>query len=238
MKTDRRVLHICLQSSPETEKIASALAELNVDCQCVADCYAGMAELVRQGPDSFEAVLVCLEGLSLGDREFFQIASRRFRSSAIYVYGSESGEITVSWAVRAGARGAIDPEQLRAMFQQRPVDAPEQSRATREAEPPKLDDLLVEQIVRPLEEEAPPPKGNTESGPAEGGDSPPGEISTGRPKSGRSTPRPQPVTTPQPDRTAAQDRASLITPEELHALLGDEAGTQDDSNLNVSGDDK
>ncbi len=235
---DRRVLHICLQPSPETENIASTLAELNVDCTCVADCYAGMAELVRQGPDSFEAVLVCLDGLSLGDREFFQIASRRFRSSSIYVYGSESGEITVSWAVQAGARAEIDAEQLRPMFQQRPVDAPEQSRATRKADPPKLDDLLVDQIVKPLEEQVPPAEGKTVGDPAEDGDAPPDEMSTGHPKSGQTTPRLQPMRSPQSDRTAAPDRASLITPEELHALLGDDAGHQDDSNLNTSGDDK
>lgn len=235
---DRRVLHICLQPSPEIEEITSTLAEQDVDCRCVADCYAGMAELVRQGPDSFEAVLVCLDGLSPGDREFLQIASRRFRSSAIYVYGLESGEITVSWAVQAGARGTIDAERVRQMFQQRPVDAPEQNRATREAEPPKLDDLLVEQIVRPLEEQAPATKRNTESDFAEDGDSPPGELGADRIESGQVTPSPQPLRTPQPDRTAAPDRASLITPEELHALLGDEAGPQDDSNLNASGGDK
>ncbi len=240
MKTDRRVLHIYSQPSPETEGIESTLAELNVRCCHATDCYAGMAELVRQGPDGYETVLVSLDGLSPGDKEFFQLVARRFRSSPIHVYGVESGEITAQWAVQAGARRRIEVDELRSMFQPRAVPLPDEEQAEPAPEPVRLDDLLLDQIVRPLEEKSAEAltEAAAERALEAGDDFQPDEIRARRSETSQMRQKPQPAHKAEPHRTPERDPASLITPEELQALLGDEAGMEDGSNLKVSGDDQ
>ncbi len=233
VKTDRRILHICVQQSPESDIIESTLAELNVACKRVGDCYAGMAELVGQDPHCYEAVLVALGGLTSADEEFFRIAGRRYRSSPIYVYGPDSGTITAKWAVQAGARRRTDAATIREMFQSRQVTPPESRPA--EPEAARLDDLLVESIARPVERQ--PAKAEPDQDPADlqqdGEGFQPGEIEVRRSESAHTRQKPQPASaTPA---SVAEGTGALVTPEELDALLGDRP---DDSNITVSGEDK
>ena len=91
--TERRLLHIYSQPNPEAERIESALAQVGIGVLRAEDCFAGMAQLVRGGPGAFEALLVCLNGLTREDEEFFQIASRRYRQSPIYLYGASTHQL-------------------------------------------------------------------------------------------------------------------------------------------------
>lgn len=244
MMTERRLLHICSQTDPEAERIESTLAQLSIGCTRAEDCFAGLAQLVREGPGAFEAVLVHLGGLTSDDGEFFQIAGRRYRQSPIYVYGTESGAWGAEQAVQAGARRRIDPGEVAELFPSRHAPAPEpvEQPPVQAATPPKLDDLLVDEIVRPLEE-----KLNAELDEAEaaGSDGEPAddhedaEIPARRAEASRLRQRPQPADHAVPDGTHDKpDPSSLITPEELQALIGDEAGLGGDPNIPTDGEEK
>ncbi len=152
MMTERRLLHIYSRPNPDAERIESTLAEMGIGSVRAEDCFAGLAQLVRGGPGAFEALLVCLNGLTREDEEFFQIASRRYRQSPIYLYGSESSTLTAEQAVQAGARRRIEPGEVSALFPSRHAPQPVEQPPVQAAPPPKLDDLLVDEIVRPLEE--------------------------------------------------------------------------------------
>ncbi len=242
--TERCLLHIYSQPNPEAERIESALAEMGIGWVRAEDCFAGMAQLVRGGPGAFEALLVCLNGLTREDEEFFHIATRRYRQSPIYLYGTESSALTTEQAVQAGARRRIEPGEVSALFPSRHAPEPVEQLPVQAATPPKLDDLLVDEIVRPLEEKlnAELNKASSDSGDgdptAERDDWEAGEIPARRSEASRLRQRPQSVSTGAPDSNRNEhDPSSLITPEELQALIGDEAALGDDANASTDGEE-
>ncbi len=242
--TERRLLHIYSQPTPEAEKIESRLAEMGIDCVRAEHCFAGMAQLVRGGPGTFEALMVCLDGLTPEEEEFFHIASRRYRQSPIYLYGTESSALTAEQAVQAGARRRIEPGEVSALFPSRHAPEPVEQLPVQAATPPKLDDLLVDEIVRPLEEKlnAELDKASSDSGDGdptdERDDWEVGEIPARRSEASRLRQRPQSVSTGAPDSNRNEhDPSSLITPEELQALIGDEAALGDDANASTDGEE-
>ncbi len=240
--TERRLLHIYSQTNPEAERIESTLAQMGISFVRAEDCFAGMAQLVRRGPGAFEALLVCLNGLTREDEEFFQIASRRYRQSPIYLYGTDSGALTAEQAVQAGARRRIEPREVSALFPSRHAPQPVEQPPVQTPPSPKLDDFLVDEIVRPLEEKL---NAELDKASADPGDDDPtderddweeGEISARRSEAGRLRQRPQSASKGASDSATGSaslehDPASLITPEELQALIGDEAGLDDDPNV-------
>jgi hypothetical protein len=242
--TERRLLHIYSRPDPEADRIKTMLAELGIGLVRAEDCFAGMAQLVREGPGAFEALLVCLDGLTREDEEFFHIASRRHRQSPIYLHGTESGTLTAEQAVQAGARRRIEAGDLTALFPSRHVPAPVAQPPVQPASPAKLDDLLVDEIVRPLEERlnaeldqsnAPPPDDKLDD---ERDDLEPGEIPARRSEASNQRQRPEPISKGAPDNSAAErERSSLVTPEELQALIGDQAGLDDDPNMPGGGEE-
>ena len=242
--TERRLLHIYSQSNPESERIESTLAEMGISLERAEDCFAGMAQLVRGGPGAFEALLVCLNGLASEDEEFFQIASRRYRQSPIYLYGTESSTLTAEQAVQAGARRRIEPGEVSALFPSRHAPQAVQQPRVLTATPPKLDDLLVDEIVRPLEERLNAELDESSTDPGdndptnERDDSEAGEIPARRSEASRLRQRPQSVSKGASGSAPAEhDPASLITPEELQALIGDQAGLGDDPDVTADGEE-
>jgi len=242
--TERRLLHIYSQPNPEAERIESTLAEMGIGLVRAEDCFAGMAQLVRGGPGAFEALLVCLNGRTREDEEFFQIAGRRYRQSPIYLYGTESSALTAQQAVQAGARRRIEPGEVSALFPSRQAPQPVEQSPVQTATRPKLDDLLMDEIVRPLEEKLIAELDESSAGP--GDDDPTderdelgaGEIPASRSEASRLRQRPQSVSKSASDSAPLkQDPASLITPEELQALIGDEPGLGDDPNVSTGGEE-
>ena len=248
MMTERRLLHIYSQPNPDAERIESTLAEMGIGLVRAEDCFAGMAQLVRGGPGAFEALLVCLNGRTREDEEFFQIAGRRYRQSPIYLYGTESGALTAEQAVQAGARRRIEPGEVSALFPSRQTPQPVEQPPVQTAPPPKLDDLLVDEIVRPLEEKL---NAELDKASVNAGDNDPteeredweaGEIPARRSEASRLRQRPQSVSkgavgSAPGSAPLKHDPASLITPEELQALIGDEAGLGDDPNITADGEE-
>ena len=228
--TERRLLHIYSQPDPEAERIESTLAQMGIGVLRAEDCFAGMAQLVRGGPGAFEALLVCLNGLTREDQEFFQIASRRYRQSPIYLYGSESGALTAEQAVQAGARRRIEPDEVSALFPSRHMPEPVEPPAVQAATPPRLDDLLVDEIVRPLEDKlnAELDKANAEPGEddptEEREDLEAGEIPARRSEASRMRQRPQSVGKGTPDSILTQPWEGGSDPkgeEHDHRTLGE-----------------
>ncbi len=242
--TERHFLHIYSRTNPESERIESTLAEMGVDLARAQDCFAGMAQLVRRGQGAFEALLVCLDGLTLEDEEFFQIASRRYRQSPIYLYGTESSALTAEKAVQAGARGRIEPAEVSELFPSRHKPQPVEQPPEQTAPPPKLDDLLVDEIVKPLEDRL---NAELDRVGADPGDNDPtdegqeweaGEIPARRSEASRLRQQPQSVSKSASDGAPLQhDPASLITPQELQALIGDQADLGDDSDSSADGEE-
>ncbi len=246
--TERRLLHIYSQPNPEAERIESTLAQMGIGVVRAEDCFAGMAQLVRGGPGAFEAVLVSLNGLTREDEEFFHIAGRRYRQSPIYLYGTESGGLTAEQAVQAGARRRIEPDEVPALFPSRHAPEPLEPPPVRSAAAPKLDDLLVDEIVRPLEDRlnAELDKASAKAGDGDATDErddlEAGEIPARRAEASRLRQRPQAASKGTSDSAPGSaslehDPASLITPEELQALIGDEAGLDDDPNVTAGGEE-
>ncbi len=242
--TERRLLHIYSQTNPEAGRIESTLAEMGIGLVRAEDCFAGLAQLVRGGPGAFEALLVCLDGLTREDEEFFQIASRRYRQSPIYLYGTESSALTAEQAVQAGARRRIEPGEVSALFPSRHAPQPVEQPPVHTAPPPKLDDLLVDEIVRPLEEKLIAELDKSSADPGGGdptderADMEAGEIPARRSEASRLRQRPQSVSKDVSDSApGARDPSSLITPEELQALIGDEPGLGDDPNVTAGGEE-
>ena len=248
MMTERRLLHIYSQPNPDAERIESTLAEMGIGWVRAEDCFTGLAQLVRSGPGTFEALLVCLNGLTREDEEFFQIASRRYRQSPIYLYGTESNALTAEQAVQAGARRRIEPGEVSAMFPSRHTPQPVEQPPVQTAPPPKLDDFLVDEIVRPLEEKL---NAELDKASVNAGDNDPteeredweaGEIPARRSEASRLRQRPHSVSkgavgSAPGSAPLKHDPASLITPEELQALIGDEAGLGDDPNITADGEE-
>ena len=239
--TERCLLHIYSQPNPEAERIESTLAEMGIGLVRAEDCFAGMAQLVRGGPGAFEALLVCLNGLTREDEEFFHLASRRYRQSPIYLYGTESSALTAEQAVQAGARRRIEPREVSALFPSRHAPEPVEQPPVQTAPPPKLDDLLVDEIVRPLEEKLIAELDESSADPGDDAtdereDSEVGEIPARRSEASRLRQRPQSINKGTSDSAPVEhDPSSLITPEELQALIGDEAGLGDDPNVSAGG---
>ena len=242
--TERVLLHIHSQPNPEAEGIESTLAEMGIALVRAEDCFAGMAQLVRGGPGAFEALLVCLNGLTSEDEEFFQIASHRYRKSSIYLYGTESSNLTVEQAVQAGARRRIEPGEVSALFPSRQTSEPVEPPPGQAATPPKLDDLLVDEIVRPLEEKLIAELDNSSATPSdhdpieERGDWKAGEIPARRSEASRLRQRPQSVSKgASGSAPAGHDPASLITQDELQALIGDQVGSGNDPSVTPDGEE-
>lgn len=238
--TDRKVLHICPQVSPEAGTIESSLADAGVACQRVSDFYAGMAALVGQGSDSFEAVLVCLPSEADADREFFHIAGRRYRSSPIYVYGVSCDGPTAECPLPAGARRRIDAAEISEMFKTRPPPPSQEPAGEPAAEGSRLDDLLVEEIVRPLTQQ--PAGASSDAGVDQSQQEQdrfqPEQFDVLRDQTARTRQKPARVPeVPSEDAAAEADSGSLITPEEMRALLGDESIEVDDPDPEAGGDE-
>lgn len=204
-----RILHLCADDNAHSRRMKQALAEKELAVETVEDVYAALAQIVRCGAGAFRAVVVDLAALCAGDREFFQLTSRRFCRLPVLVYGASAGDITTDWALAAGARGRLEPTEVTLLDELASslVGAPPAHGDSGESGASRITDVLVEQIVAPE-------NAHTDESVA--------DIRSQRRQVKRV--RPQPTSKSRPDKEGVQpaDRGSLLTREEMEALLGDE----------------
>ncbi|MCG3138482.1 MAG: hypothetical protein HJJLKODD_02347 [Phycisphaerae bacterium] len=228
----RPVLHITLESDRPSQAMSEQLAKLTLAEERRTDCYLGLAEVVRRGVEGWCTVLVNLGGLHPGDQEFLQFMNRRFRALAVYVYGTESSEVTREWAMAAGAREYITPKQLAGIAEQwRMMGEVEGSETVERLDSSRLTDLLVEEIIRPVESaiERPRPSASkpTRLTPLSPVVTPEEEdLLTQRQRVRRqkqSTPRmtSSSPAVPAEEQFSAPELSTLLTEEELRALLSE-----------------
>ncbi len=218
-----RILHIFTHSTVTTEQIEAEVGKMGVSSRQAPDCYAGLAELVREGAEAFDCVVVSLENLSRSDEEFFQIASRRFRSLPVYVYGAESGEITTSWALRVGARGRFDLGVLTDVFEGFGDARPDVREPV--APQPQLTDILVDELVGPIE-------GDSASSFSAR------DIASHREQTGKMRHKPTASGAEKENQPAkASGTPPLLSDEELRALLGDDTVIDDDRDAPAEGEE-
>jgi hypothetical protein len=108
----RRILHIFARSNPDSDQFERVIDGQQWKSLVAPDAYAGLARLVRQGPEEFLAVLVWLDGLGPAEREFFQLVTRRFKHLPVFVYSTSPAAIDVSSALAAGAGAEVNPQAL------------------------------------------------------------------------------------------------------------------------------
>ncbi len=197
MTAQVRILHIARRTDPETARFNAVLKQSRQPCDQVPDCYAALARLVRGGTAPYDLILASLDGWSAAEVEFFELTARRFRSTSIYVYGGSASALGVPQALAGGARAEVDCAAWRLVLSDMTARRrPAESRL----ETTRLTDLLVDELVGPLGERPRPDLSEAEF--ADGGEADDlGEA----------------VDESTPDGEAT----SLLSPDELQALLGD-----------------
>ena len=113
-----RVLHIRPDrpTSPESELCHSSvhdlLASLPIEVEGCGDVYRGLARILRPPSNPPRAVIVCLDGLTTPEFEFFSIVARMRKDVSVYVYGSGRAEARIAKAIELGAKGPATTDLL------------------------------------------------------------------------------------------------------------------------------
>jgi hypothetical protein len=74
--------------------------------------YRGLARILRPPSNPPRAVIVCLDGLTTPEFEFFSIVARRRKEVSVYVYGSGRAEARIAKAIELGAKGPATADLL------------------------------------------------------------------------------------------------------------------------------
>jgi hypothetical protein len=210
----RRILHIFARSNPDSDQFERVIDGQQWESLVAPDAYAGLARLVRHGPGEFLAVLVWLDGLGAAEREFFPLATRRFRNLPVFVYSTSPAAIDVSSALAAGAGAEVNPQALIQALAPA-ADHPRPAAGKKEGPPAGTVPECGSHAALPAEsaQEGPGVAGSS------GGSLNPFEQGLARAAAARDQPgRSDQLSLPQGD---AEARA-LLTDEELQALLGSE----------------
>jgi len=113
-----RVLHIRPDppTSPESGSCHSSidefLASLPIEVEGCGDVYRGLARILRPPSNPPRAVIVCLDGLTTPEFEFFSIVARMRKDVSVYVYGSGRAEARIAKAIELGAKGPATTDLL------------------------------------------------------------------------------------------------------------------------------
>jgi hypothetical protein len=80
--------------------------------EACGDVYRGLARILRPPSNPPRAVIVCLDGLTTPEFEFFSIVARRRKEVSVYVYGSGRAEARIAKAIELGAKGPATADLL------------------------------------------------------------------------------------------------------------------------------
>ncbi len=111
------VLHIHQQhaGTPQTDNVDRRLADASLKVTHVQDVYRGLARICNTHNEIPRAAIVCVDGLSSAEMEFFSIVSRTHRTLDVFVYGSSRMSARIAKAIDLGAKGPATPEALRSL---------------------------------------------------------------------------------------------------------------------------
>ncbi len=103
-----RILHITHCPNDSSSRIAAAVRERRGSVHVCRDVYGGLAMLGRDNCGDIDAVMLCLDSLSLAGYGFIEEVVRSGQVP-VFVYASRGYEAMISKALALGARGAIEP---------------------------------------------------------------------------------------------------------------------------------
>jgi len=231
------ILHIFAQNNSATDIYCHTLAEMQITSDSVLDCYAGLACLVRKGHQAYQAILVDLSDLSRSDCEFFLLVNRRFRTLPVWTYGSPAANLFAEGEIDVVAYRHLEPEELGSRLEELVLITAAAARQTETSTPTSpLTDLLVDQIVQPLEEIELQPGGEPIL--QDDSDIKAMDIDKHREQTQSSRQKPKPKERLNTARSpAGAESESLLTEEELEALLGDNPSSQNQVEQQRSGEE-
>jgi len=99
------VLHIRSGSDRVVEKMEHQLGGVGLKVDSCTDVYRGLAQLISANRPKPSAVIVCVDGLSARELEFFPIVSRHRPGVPVYLYGASVGGSLSAEALELGASG-------------------------------------------------------------------------------------------------------------------------------------
>jgi hypothetical protein len=218
------VLHIRPDppTSPESgsghSSIHDLLASLPIELEACGDVYRGLARILRPSSNAPRAVIVCLDGLTTPEFEFFSIVGRLRKDMSVYVYGSGRAEARIAKAIELGAKGLATADLLAELaggppaVAMGPVPPPPCEHVDETPRPPASPPTPTEPI-RPDEED---PRKPARVPWLRYGDRPARVAPNAR--------EPMPKPPPSLDRPAPRSVSfePLLTEEELRALMSDD----------------
>ncbi len=99
------VLHIRSGSDRVVETMEHQLSGIGLRVDSCTDVYRGLAQLISANRPKPSAVIVCVDGLSARELEFFPIVSRHCLGVPVYLYGESVSDSLAAEAIELGASG-------------------------------------------------------------------------------------------------------------------------------------
>ena len=130
-------LKILLIHQPAFDRPSSAIAADSIESLLLSsplhvdhcsDVYRGLARLGRSTSDSdvraYDIAMICVDGFSSVELEFFSIVARRYPQISIYVYSPQSSRVRLDRAIELGAAGLASAELIQSIVDTQTTTAP------------------------------------------------------------------------------------------------------------------
>ncbi len=107
-----RVLHVNPPTYGETMGLSGAIGDAGLRESLCPDVYRALARMGGASGPAFRAVLVCVDRMGADQFSFFELLSRHFASSPVFVYARSNAEEKIERAVGLGCIRIGDSELL------------------------------------------------------------------------------------------------------------------------------
>jgi len=117
-------LNILLIHQPAFDRPTSAIAADSIESLLLSsplhvdhcsDVYRGLARLGQSGSKIYDIAIICVDGLSTMELEFFSIVARRYPHISVYVYCRLPSRVRLDRAIELGAAGLASAELIRSL---------------------------------------------------------------------------------------------------------------------------
>jgi hypothetical protein len=208
------VLHLTSAASQRSEQFNRTIADSGALCVQADNVYEALAQTVKpQGQDAPDVVLVCLDGVTDAELEFFELAHQCRPELALYVYTSGPDASRAEPLANQHLASVVAPSEMSSVLDVLEGDSADGGRGqpAPTTTPPTED-------TTPREQPSEPPAAATQTVAAGARDDQQSDAPVEPHPAAKSPTRRPP---PPPDSGPVEDRPDvLLTQEELAALLG------------------
>ncbi len=225
------VLHIRADApcGGSTDNVDTLLDSPSFLAQSCADVYRGLALVSSSRSPAISAIVVCVDGMTNAELEFFSIATRVASTIPILAYGAERYAHRVQAALEAGATSVATAEAIRALIPNDSATSQAGELTHEDRQPPDAAHQDPDHAIPTVEQddsessELPPADDNENPRPIRVPwgqyDRAPARSAPTEPSPPRNGPTAAPST---PTKRKSPLRGPLLTSEELQALIGDD----------------